>query len=73
VKGDKETVFKFIDDFTEGLSKDRIFSFKENIVYLPCEMPVFEKITYSCGVTLGRVEKGVFRPHHQFFSCKNKG
>ena len=68
-KADRETVFKFIDDFTEGLCKDRIFSFKENIVYLPYNIPVFEKITYSCGVTLGRVEKGVFRPHHQFFSA----
>lgn len=67
-KNDRETVFKFIDDFTENLSKDRIFSFKDNIVYLPFDAPVFEKITYSCGVTLGRVEKGVFRPHHQFFT-----
>ncbi len=67
-KNDKETVEKFIDDFTENLSKDRLFAFKDNIVYLPHKIPVFEKITYSCGVTLGRVEKGVFRPHHQFFS-----
>lgn len=47
----------------------RIMSFHKNLVLVPENLPVPEKITYSCGITLGCVEKGVFRPHHQLFSA----
>ncbi len=42
--------------------------FKDNVILVPDALPVPEKITYSAGVTLGKIEKGVFRPHHQLFS-----
>lgn len=36
---------------------------------VPAYHPVPERGTVACGVQLGMVQKGVFRPHHQFFSA----
>ncbi len=59
---------KFLKENLEYLPQGEIMLFKDNAVLVPDILPVPAKITYSCGVTLGRVEKGVFRPHHQLFS-----
>jgi NOL1/NOP2/sun family putative RNA methylase len=61
----RDFIAKNLTSFPEG----KILSFKDNLVLVPENLPVPEKITYSCGITLGRVEKRVFRPHHQLFSA----
>lgn len=59
---------KFLSETLISLPKGDIVLFKDNAVLVPEGLPVPARVTYSCGVTLGRVEKGVFRPHHQLFS-----
>ena len=60
---------KFMSEYLESIPRGEIMLFKDNAVLIPEDLPVPAKVTYSCGVTLGRVEKGVFRPHHQLFSA----
>ncbi len=67
-KNDEKIVKEFLDKNLLPLN-GRLRVFKDNVVLLPEELPVPERITYSCGVALGRVEKNVFRPHHQLFSA----
>ncbi len=42
---------------------------KDGLRVLSCEHPVIANGVFAYGVCLGSVEKGVFRPHHQFFSA----
>ena len=60
---------EFLKKNLEKLPEGKLAVFKENIVLVPENLPVPERVTYSCGVTLGKVEKRVFRPHHQLFSA----
>ena len=68
-KAEEKIIKEFFERNLEKVPEGKLCKFKENIVLVPENLPVPEKITYSCGVTLGAVEKGVFRPHHQFFSA----
>lgn len=67
--GERREVISFLEKNLDSLPEGELYAFKENVVLIPTSLPVPEKITYSCGVTLGRVEKKVFRPHHQLFSA----
>lgn len=66
---DYKIILEFLEKNLVSLPDGKICQFKENAVLVPENLPVPERITYSCGVTLGRVEKNVFRPHHQLFSA----
>lgn len=59
----------FLDDALTGYDKEKLFKFKDYIVYIDPKIPVPREITYSCGVTLGEIKKGIFHPHHQLFSA----
>ncbi len=67
-KNDEKIVREFLEKHLLSFSGS-LMAFHENAVLVPENLPVPEKVTYSCGVTLGRVEKGVFRPHHHLFSA----
>ena len=66
---DLKIIREFLEKYLISIPEGKICQFKENAVLVPNDLPVPEKITYSCGVTLGRVEKKVFRPHHHLFSA----
>ncbi len=60
---------KFLNDTLISYNEDFLFKFKDNVVYIDPEIPVPERITYSCGVTVGEIKKGYFQPHHNLFSA----
>lgn len=66
---DLRIIREFLEKNLIAIPRGKICQFKDNAVLVPENLPVPERITYSCGVTLGRVEKNVFRPHHQLFSA----
>ncbi len=68
-EGDGRIIREFLEKNLASIPRGTICQFKENAVLVPDNLPVPERISYSCGVTLGRVEKKVFRPHHQLFSA----
>ena len=68
-KDEKKCVEDFLDDTLVEYNSEYIKKFKDYIVYINPDIPVPERLTYSCGVTLGEVRKGYFMPHHQLFSA----
>lgn len=66
-------VQEFLDGVITDYKPDFIKKFKDFVVYINPEIPVPERLTYSCGVTLGEVRKGYFQPHHQLFSAMGNG
>lgn len=46
-----------------------VYACRDGLRTLSCPHPMAEKGVFAYGVDLGAVEKGVFRPHHQFFSA----
>lgn len=46
-----------------------VFSCRDGLRTLSCPHPMPDKGAFAYGVNLGNAEKGVFRPHHQFFSA----
>ncbi len=68
-KDEMKCVEEFLSDTLTYFDKNKIKKFKDSIVYIPEHIKVPEKITYSCGVTLGEVRRGYFQPHHQLFSA----
>lgn len=68
-KEERKCVEDFLKDTLIDFNSDFIFKFKDYIVYIAPGIPVPDKVTYSCGVTLGETKKGYFQPHHQLFSA----
>ncbi|MBE6651056.1 MAG: hypothetical protein E7613_07055 [Ruminococcaceae bacterium] len=62
----------FLKDTLISFDRNYIKKFKDFLVYINPEIPVPEKVTYSCGVTLGEAKKGYFMPHHHLFSAMGK-
>lgn len=62
-------VCEFLDGVLTDYRPEFIKKFKDYAVYINPNVPVPERVTYSCGVTIGEVRKGYFQPHHQFFSA----
>lgn len=65
-----ETLNKFLRENTDidpaGIS---VCSSRDGLRTLSCDHPHAGKGVFAYGVLLGTAEKGVFRPHHQFFSA----
>lgn len=68
-RDERRIVEEFLNDALTEYNSDFIKRFKDNIVYIDPQIPVPDKVTYSCGITLGEVKKGYFQPHHQLFSA----
>lgn len=68
-KEERACAEEFLRDALVDFDPELIFKFKENLVYIKPDIPVPDKLTYSCGVTLGEVTKGRLQPHHQLFSA----
>ena len=68
-KSEREEVQNFLNDTLLSYNPEFLFKFKDNVVYIDPETPVPERITYSCGVTVGEIKKGYFQPHHNLFSA----
>ena len=62
----------FLGDILLDFDSEKLFKFKESIVYIDPRVPVPEKISYSASVTLGEISKGYFKPHHNLFSALGK-
>ncbi len=63
---------KIIDDFIDqnltDIDLDNIFINKDNVII--CDpTKKYPKNSYLCGVTLGQLQKGYIKPHHQLFSA----
>ena len=50
----------------------RIIKVGENLVIASHDMPIPPRSVFSAGVLIGRVEKGLLFPSHQFFSAYGK-
>lgn len=68
-RDERKTVEDFLRDTLTDFDPSFIKKFKDSAVYVDPRIPVPERVTYSCGVTLGEVKKGYFQPHHQLFSA----
>lgn len=68
-KAEQKIVFDFLDDTLENYDKKCVKKYKENIVYFDSDFIVPNGIAFSCGVTIGSVQKNYVKPHHQFFSA----
>ncbi len=66
---ERKCVEDFLTDTLVDFDSEYIFKFKDYIVYVDPRIPVPDRLTYSCGVTLGEAKKGYFQPHHQLFSA----
>lgn len=67
-KEERKITEAFLGDTLMSFEGEKLFKFKENVVYLDPRIPVPDKITYSASVTLGEISKGYFKPHHNLFS-----
>ncbi len=66
---EKKFVYEFLDDTLTVYDKNYIKKYKDNIIYFPCDFEVPKGIAFSCGVTIGTIQKNYIKPHHQFFSA----
>ena len=69
----REELSVFSDFLRENTHVDpadlAVYSCRDGLRALSTAHPVADKGVFAYGVNLGSVEKGVFRPHHQFFSA----
>ena len=68
-KEERRTVEDFLGETLTDFDTAFIKKFKDYAVYVDPRIPVPDKVTYACGVTLGEVKKNYFQPHHQLFSA----
>ncbi|MBR3836113.1 MAG: RNA methyltransferase [Clostridia bacterium] len=66
-KNEQKIVFDFLDSTLADYDKRCVKKYKENIVYFEPDFVVPKGIAFSCGVTIGTVQKNYVQPHHQFF------
>lgn len=71
-KADEKIVFDFLDSTLIDYDKKCVRKYKENIVYFEPDFIVPKGIAFSCGVTIGSVQKNYIQPHHQFFMAMGK-
>lgn len=64
---EKKIVFEFLDDTLTEYDKKYVKKYKDNIVYFPSDFEIPKGIAFSCGVTIGQIQKNYIKPHHQFF------
>lgn len=66
-KSEQKIVFDFLDSTLVSYDKNCVKKYKENIVYFEPDFVVPKGVAFSCGVTIGTVQKNYIQPHHQFF------
>lgn len=66
-KNEQKIVFDFLDSTLEKYDRKCVKKYKDNIVYFEPDFVVPKGIAFSCGVTVGTVQKNYIQPHHQFF------
>lgn len=71
-KADEKIVFDFLDSTLIDYDKKCVRKYKENIVYFEPDFIVPKGVVFSCGVTIGSVQKNYIQPHHQFFMAMGK-
>lgn len=71
-KNEQRIVFDFLDATLEKYDKKYVKKYKENIVYFEPDFVVPKGVAFSCGVTIGTVQKNYVQPHHQFFMAMGK-
>lgn len=70
-KKEEKIVFDFLDETLESYNKNAVKKYKDNYVYFDYDFPVLIG-AFSCGVTIGSLQKNYIKPHHQFFSAMGK-
>lgn len=67
-KNEQKIIFDFLDETLTDYNKNAVKKYKENFVYFDSDFPV-PNGAFSCGVTIGSLQKNYIKPHHQFFSA----
>ena len=70
-KNEQKIIFDFLDETLTDYDKKAVKKYKENFVYYSSDFPV-PYGAFSCGVTIGSLQKNYIKPHHQFFSAMGK-
>lgn len=71
-KNEQKIVFDFLDATLEKYDRKCVKKYKENIVYFEPDFVVPKGVAFSCGVTIGTVQKNYIQLHHQFFMAMGK-
>lgn len=71
-KAEEKIVFDFLDSTLTDYDKSCVKKYKDNIVYFEPDFIVPKGVAFSCGVTIGTVQKNYIQPHHQFFMAMGK-
>ena len=67
-KKEEKIIKYFIDENLDGVEYDHIFINKDSVFY--CDpSKKYPSSSYLCGVTIGQLQKGYIKPHHQLFSA----
>ena len=67
-KNEQKIIFDFLDETLTDYNKKAVKKYKDNFVYFDSDFPV-PNGAFSCGVTIGSLQKNYIKPHHQFFSA----
>lgn len=65
---EQKIIFDFLDETLTDYNKKAVKKYKDNFVYFDSDFPV-PNGAFSCGVTIGTLQKNYIKPHHQFFSA----
>lgn len=71
-KAEEKIVFDFLDSTLVSYDKSCVKKYKDSIVYFDSDFIVPKGVAFSCGVTIGTVQKNYVQPHHQFFMAMGK-
>ncbi len=66
-KNEQKIVFDFLDATLEKHDRKCVKKYKDSIVYFEPDFVIPKGVAFSCGVTIGTVQKNYVQPHHQFF------
>lgn len=67
-KNEQKIIFDFLDSTLLSYNKKSVKRYKDNFVYFDSDFPV-PNGAFSCGVTIGSLQKNYIKPHHQFFTA----
>ena len=67
-KNEQKIIFEFLDETLKSYNRKAVKKYKDNFVYFDSDFPV-PNGAFSCGVTIGSLQKNYIKPHHQFFSA----
>lgn len=70
-KNEQKIIFEFLDETLKSCNRNAVKKYKDNFVYFDSDFPV-PNGAFSCGVTIGSLQKNYIKPHHQFFSAMGK-